>query len=430
MVAYSLFSPAVSAMQAQSRSFQNISDNVSNSQTPGYKAGQIRFQEMVAGTNSGGRFNSLMGAQAHQQVFRNREGVVTSSERALDAALSGHGFFVTSTSLTPRNDTIELTDAGRFTPTLVGEGNDAQVYLTDIKGNFLLGWPFNADSGTFDISTGGGATSLNPIRIDQEGNTFDANATTETALQINLPATAAVGDTFDFDIPIFDGSGDDDGVNDTRQVITSFTKAAGTNVWDMTISGTGGTVTAPAVQPIQVEFDANGRISMVNGVAEAPVDLSIDWTAPAVTTAFTLDLAGSTSYADGANQIDLRTDGNSDGVLSSVQFGEKGNVIGIFSNGIDRPLARVAVADVVEPNRLLASGQTHWRQGPNSGDLNLIDLDNTSRVFFSGSAIELSTTDLGTEFTNMIITQRAYSSAATTLKTVDEMVRTATELKS
>ncbi len=429
MVAYSLFSPAVSAMRAQSQSFQNISDNVANSQTPGYKAGQVRFQEMVAGKNGGSSYNSLMGASAYQQVFREREGVVTSSERALDAALSGEGFFVTSTSLTPRNDSIELTDAGRFNPTLVGQGANSQVYLTDIKGNYLLGWPYNPDTGTFDISTNS-TSSLSPIRIDQEGNAFDAVATSEAALQINLPATAAAGDTFDFDIPIFDGTGDADGVNDTRQVITSFTKAAGTNVWDMTISGTGGTVTSPAVQPVQVEFDANGQISLVGGAAEAPINVSIDWGTPTVTTAFTLDLEGSTSYADGANQLDLRTDGNTDGVLSSVRFGEKGNVIGIFSNGIDRPLARVAVADVVEPNRLLASGQTHWRVGPNSGDLNLIDLDNTSRVFFAGSAIELSNTDLGTEFTNMIITQRAYSSAATTLKTVDEMVRTATELKS
>lgn len=429
MVAYSLFSPAISAMQAQSRSFQNISDNVSNSQTPGYKAGQVRFQEMVAGTNNGSRFKGLLGTQAHQQVFRETEGVVTSSDRALDAALSGEGFFVTSTSLTPSGRTIELTDAGRFSQTLVGEGAGAEVYLTDIKGNFLMGWPFDAENGTFQVDTGG-IGSLSAIRIDQEGNTFEANATTETALQVNLPATATAGDRFDFDIPIFDGTGDDDGTSDVRQVITRFTKAAGTNVWDLTVSGTGGTVTTPAVQPIQVEFDANGQISLVNGVAEAPINLSIDWGAPAVTTAFTLDLAGSTSYADGANQVDLRVDGNTDGVLSSVQFGENGNIIGIFSNGIDRPLGRVAVADVVEPNRLLSSGQTHWRVGPNSGDLNLIDLANTDRVFFAGSAIELSTTDLGTEFTNMIITQRAYSSAATTLKTVDEMVRTATELKS
>ena len=39
MVAYSMFSPAVSAMNAQSLAFQNISDNIANSTTR--KSGQI-----------------------------------------------------------------------------------------------------------------------------------------------------------------------------------------------------------------------------------------------------------------------------------------------------------------------------------------------------------------------------------------------------
>lgn len=428
MVAYSLFSPAVSAMQAQSRAFQNISDNVSNSQTPGYKSGEIRFQEMVAGKNSGNRFNSLLGTQANQQIFREKEGTVVGSDRTLDAALSGEGFFLTSTSQNHSPQTLELTDAGRFDSALVLNGTTEEVYLQDAKGNFLLGWPFDTTTNSFNIDTSSTA-ALSAIRIDQTGNVFDANATTTAQLSVNLPVTATTGETFTFDIPIFDGTGDADGVNDTRQVITTFTKTATSNVWDMTVSGTNGTVTTPAVQPVQVQFDANGALSQVGGTAAAPLPLSIDWTGPAVTNAFTLSLQGSTSFSNAVTQIDLRTDGNTDGVLSSVRFGENGNVMGIFSNGLDRPLARVAVADVVSPDRLLSAGQTHWRLGPNSGDINLVDLDNTDRVFFSGAAIELSTTDLGFEFTNMIVTQRAYSSAATSLKTIDEMVRTATELK-
>lgn len=428
MVAYSLFSPAVSAMQAQSRAFQNISDNVSNSQTPGYKSSEIRFQEMVGGKNAGNSFNSLLGTQAHQQVFREKEGTVVGSDRSLDAALSGEGFFLTSTSLTPSDRTFELTDAGRFDAALVDNAGTEEVYLKDMKGNFLLGWPFDTTTNTFTIDTNS-TSSVSPIRIDQTGNIFEATATTAAELSINLPVTAATGDTFTFDIPIFDGTGDADGVNDTRQVITTFTKTAANNVWDLTISGTNGTVTTPAVQPVQVEFDANGALNLVGGAAAAPMNLSIDWTGPAVNTAFTLSLQGSTSFANEFAQIDLKTDGNTDGVLNSVGFGENGNVVGIFSNGLDRPLARIAVADVVSPDKLLSVGQTHYRLGPNSGGINLVDLNSTDRVFFSGSALELSTTDLGFEFTNMIITQRAYSSAATTLKTIDEMVRTASELK-
>jgi flagellar hook protein FlgE len=428
MVAYSLFSSSVAAMAAQSVAFENIGNNITNLTTPGYKAGQVRFQEIVGGKNSGGTFNNLLGTQPHQQIFRDREGVVINSNRRLDAALSGEGFFVTSTSQTPQDDTLELTDAGRFSETLIMNGTDEEVYLTDIKGNFLLGWPFDPTTNTFQIDTAS-TGSLQPIRVDQTGNVFDAVPTSVAELMINLPASATAGDTFEYNIPILDGTGDADGVNDNRGLTTSFTRNAATNTWDLTLSGAGATVTTPAAQPVQIVFNADGSLATVNG-ATTPLDVTIDWTNPAVTTNFTLDLNGSTQFADQSTLIDLRTDGNTDGVLSEVVFGRDGNVLGQFSNGLNRPLARVAVADVIEPNRLLDAGETHYRLGPESGDLMLIDLENTSRVFFTGQALEESTVDVGIEFTNLIITQRAYSSAATSLRTVDEMVRTATELKS
>lgn len=428
MVAYSLFSSSVAAMAANSVAFENIGNNITNLTTPGYKAGQIRFEEVVGAKNSGGTFNNLLGTRPNQQIFRDAEGVVVASNRRLDAALSGEGFFITSTSQTPSDATIELTDAGRFAETLVLNGADEEVYLTDIKGNFLLGWPFDTATETFQIDTNS-TSSLQPIRVDQTGNVFDAVATSIAELQINLPATAATGESYQYTIPIFDGTGDADGVSDTRELVANFSKNAATNTWDMSFSGTNGTVTAPAVQPVQVVFNANGTLNTVDG-ATTPLALSLDWTGPTATTALNFDLSGSTQFSNTSSINGLRTDGNTDGALAEVVFEDDGNVQGIFSNGLNRPLARIAVGDVIEPNRLLDAGQTHFRLGPNSGELQLIDLNATSRVFFTGQALEESTVDISFEFTNLITTQRAYSSAATSLRTVDEMVRTAAELKS
>lgn len=428
MVAYSMFSPAVTAMRANSIGFQSISDNIANVSTTGYKAGRISFQDMVFSENNGGTFNTLAGTQAVQQVFRETEGVVTGTDRQLDAALSGEGFFITSTDFTPAANTLELTDAGRFGPTLVQNGGTEEVYLTDIKGNYLLGWPYNATTNAFatDLTS---TNSLQPIRIDETGNFFNAVASTTARLTVNLPATAATGDTYSYDLPIYDGSGDADGIDDTQQFIASFVKNAANNTWDMTLSGTNGTVTAPATQPVSVVFDAEGKLQTVNGAANTPLNVSVTWANSTVTTPFTFSLSGSTQYANVAEQIDLQTDGNTDGTLSDVFFANDGVVQGVFSNGLSRPLAKVAVGDVIAPDRLLASGETHWRLGPNSGDINLIDPDGSGRVFFSPQALEASTVNLENEFSNMIVTQRAYSSAATALRTVDEMVRTASELK-
>ena len=428
MVAYSMFAPAVSAMRAQSVGFQSISDNIANVSTTGYKAGRISFQETLSSGNDGNSFNTLTGTQAVQQVFRETEGVVTGTDRQLDAALSGEGFFITSTSFTPSDDSLELTDAGRFNQSLVQNGTEEEVYLTDIKGNFLLGWPFDVTTNEFDIDLTS-TTSLQPIRIDETGNFFGASATTTSSLSVNLPATATDGETYSYDLPIFDGTGDDDNINDTQQFIATFVKTAANNTWDLTLTGTNGTVNTPAVQPVSVVFDNNGFLESVNGVANTPLNISVDWANSGATTAFTFSLDGSTQFANVAEQIDLSTDGNADGVLTDVFFANDGIVEGVFSNGFSRPLAKVAVGDVVAPDRLLAAGETHWRLGPNSGSLNLIDPDGSGRVFFAPQALEASTTNLETEFSNMIITQRAYSSAATALRTVDEMVRTASELK-
>jgi len=276
MVAYSMFSPAVSAMNAQSLAFQNISDNIANSTTTGYKAGQVRFQEMVASKSKGSTFSNFLGTQANQQIFRDKEGVIYGTQRRLDAALSGSGFFITSPSLTPSDDTLELTDAGIFGESVVSNGGAEEVYLTDLKGNYLMGWPYDVATETYSVDTNSTA-GLQPIRIDPEGNVYEAVATTEGGLKVNLPGTAATGETYSFDLPVYDGTGDDDGFSDEQQLIATFVKNAAANTWDMTISGTGGTVATPAVQPVAVTFDASGNLTTVNGVANTPLDISVSW---------------------------------------------------------------------------------------------------------------------------------------------------------
>ncbi|MEQ8443390.1 MAG: flagellar hook-basal body complex protein [Alphaproteobacteria bacterium] len=430
MVAYSMFAPSIAALQSYSQSFDSVSENIANARTPGYKNSRIGFQESVVAASGSKVSSTFLGSEPFRQVLRTNEGVVIGTDNKFDAALTGHGMFVTSPSLTFTEQDLEFTDAGQFRPTLVGEvGVSEEVYLTDIKGNFVLGWPFDPATNTFNIDTNSTA-SLEPIRIDPDANQFDAVATTAARLIVNLPATAETGDTFDFDLPIFDGTGDDDGIADEQQVILSFVKTATNNTWDLTVSGGGGTVNTPAVQPVSVVFDAEGQIQSVGGTAGGDLPLDITWANSGATNTFTVDLDRSTQISNFSDQSDLFTNGNSDGSLSSVFYGDDGNVIGSFSNGLTRPLARFAVADFVEPNRLDLVGATHYRQSVNSGEIQLIDLANTDRVFFVAEALEESTTDIANEFTQLLVTQRAYSTAATNLRTVDEMMRTATELKS
>ena len=53
----------------------------------------------------------------------------------------------------------------------------------------------------------------------------------------------------------------------------------------------------------------------------------------------------------------------------------------------------------------------------------------TGGTAFVSGALERSTVDLADQFSRMIITQRAYSSNATVLRTADEMTQAARDLK-
>ena len=115
--------------------------------------------------------------------------------------------------------------------------------------------------------------------------------------------------------------------------------------------------------------------------------------------------------------------------LKSASFTNDGIVLGEFTNGLVRPVAKVAAATVANTNGLKPTEDTHFLLTPDSGTLTLREPDMTDLVNFVAGGYETSTTELSEEVTLMIQTQRAYSSAATSLKTVDEMTKTATELK-
>lgn len=422
-----LFNSGLTALRAQSTAFDNISNNIANATTPGFKAGSVRFQDLVASKNNGGGIEQLSGVNAHQQVFIGKEGIITGTGRQLDGAIAGSGFFVTNTTA-DQTGAYELTDAGNFSEALVTVGGEERTYLTDIKGNFLLGYNADPTTGEITVDTSGVA-ALEPIDVTRESALLGANATTRMEIVGNIPPDTATGEEFEFDFTILDGTGDADNTGDERVVTLTFAKTATDNTWNMTIDGTGGTVTAPAAQPIPVVFDAQGRISTINGATGGTQAFTVDWTGPTASNSVTLDLTGFTQFA-GPGAIDtVDIDGNVDGRLRDIFFGQKGQIIGSFSNGISRPIAQVALGDVVSPDRMNVVQGTHYTVSQNSGDLTLYDFATTTRATFQPAALEQSTVDFASEFSDLIITQRAYSSAATTVRTVDEMTQTATNLK-
>ncbi|MTI09371.1 flagellar hook-basal body complex protein [Curvivirga aplysinae] len=421
MVSDYSFTSGITAMRAHSRSLAAIADNVANLNTAGFKHTQIHTQSLTNESRYGSVYGNYSGTSG---VVFNRyaaEGTTISTQSPLDGALMGKGFFITSDALTGGQN--YLTAAGQFDIQLEQDGSGAS-YIKDGSGNYLLGWDYNPATSTFN--TGNDLASVGPIRADRFSTTYAAVATSEVSVGANLSADTAVGESQTISFGVLDGSGDADGINDGQNINMVFTKSATPNIWDVTITGDGGTVSNT---PFQVEFDSTGSQMSIVGSTSTSLNVSVNWANSGASNTFSLNLGNFTQFA-GANTLDdINTNGFSEGVLGSTYFGDEGIVYGKFTNGATRPVAKVAIGDVRNAEGLNAVSGTHFETTGQSGEITVYDPEVTTRARFVAGAYEGASTNLNAEFSNMITTQRAYSSAATTIRTADEMMQTVSRLK-
>jgi flagellar hook protein FlgE len=94
----------------------------------------------------------------------------------------------------------------------------------------------------------------------------------------------------------------------------------------------------------------------------------------------------------------------------------------LFDNGVTRPVFMIPVATFTNPNGMDNLTGNVWIATDFSGNPVLREAGDAGAGAISSAALEASTVDLGQEFTRMITTQRAYSSAAKVITTSDEML--------
>jgi len=156
---------AISGLQASSRWLDVISNNVSNSQTVGFKSARVTFSDLVsqglssasaanAGSNLGGVDPNQLGlgvtVQSIQNIFT--QGAIETTGNPTDVAITGNGFFTVKSG----SQTL-YTRAGNFT--LDSDGN-----LVTANGGLVQGWSSTLTR-TNDANT--------PFRITASNNTLD-----------------------------------------------------------------------------------------------------------------------------------------------------------------------------------------------------------------------------------------------------------------
>jgi flagellar hook protein FlgE len=412
MTFINLFAPSTAALYSNATAFQVIGDNIANATTPGYKAADTRFVELLTSTPK--QVTDVYGGvKPSIQNFIDKQGPIERTDRTFDIALSGRGFLVSNTAV-DASGAYQLGRSGQLIATTVYNGGTEESYLTDATGSFILGWQADANG---NIATGTDVSSLVPIRVDPEAVIFDPVATTAGSFDAILPAGAATGTVHTTSMPVVDGAGAE------HSLTLQFTKSATPYTWDLAVSVSDGTVTGGGSATLT--FDVDGTL-----LSPTAQSIGLTFAGAGGSTSVDLDLTAMRGYAGEFIPQDYSQNGIPVGELLSYSIDKNGVLSGNFSNGRTRALYQIAVGTVPSPDLMKPIDGTHFALTDKSGDLSLVDASTTDMVSFVSGALEQSTTELATEFNKMILAQQSYSTATRAYTVADEMARVATELKS
>ena len=172
---------SVGGLQAQSFALQNISGNIANASTVGYKGINTNFEDLVA-QSSTPTSQVAGGVTALSQQTITKGGTVSSSTIATNMAINGDGFFsVQKPTSTVDNQPVfngvtDYTRAGDFQ--VNANGN-----LVNSAGYYLMGV-------SVDPKTGNALGSA-PTILQFQNNFVPAQATSAVQYAANLPTTPA-----------------------------------------------------------------------------------------------------------------------------------------------------------------------------------------------------------------------------------------------
>lgn len=178
MDVFSALQTAVSGLKAQSFSLSNISGNIANSQTTGYKRIDTSFVDMLVDGDA--RSQTAGSVAAFSELTNSVQGNKVSTGVSTNMALDGQGFFVVRKKTTDAGGAESFSNANLFTRR--GDfAPDKDGYLVNGAGAYLVG-------ASLDPVTGQ-TTGTGPIKISNA--IIPAKPTTTITYSANLPKSPA-----------------------------------------------------------------------------------------------------------------------------------------------------------------------------------------------------------------------------------------------
>jgi flagellar hook protein FlgE len=391
------FQVALSGLNAASTDLQVTSNNIANANTIGFKSSRAEFSDVFSG-DAAGIGNGVRLTDVRQEFT---QGNVEITERQLDLAISGNGFFV-------------VNDGGGLLYSRVGSfGLDSTGFVENAEGERLQVYPAQTD-GTFNTGT------LADLQITTE--TSPPEASTNVAMNINLPADAVAPSVAPFDpndpqtyshstsTIVYDSLG----VAHTATYYFSRTGAG----WEVYQSVDGNTI--GAAQPF--DFAADGTIANPpNGVLTYPAWDPGNGSLPIT---LDLDLAATTQFGSNFVVNNITPDGRSAGRLRNIEIDQTGVVFARFSNGQSIALGKVALANFSNVEGLSKVSDTSYQESFSSGVPTRGEATESNFGLIQSGALENSNVDLTEQLVKMITAQRLFQANAQVIATMDTVTQT------
>ena len=444
---FSALTTAVSGLNAQSSSIGNISDNLANAQTTGYKAVGTSFIQLVNASNA--TTNNPGGVRAKPSYQNDVQGSITNSNTGTSLAISGEGYFAVETATTDSNGSTIF--SGQILYTRQGDFTlDKDGYLVNGSGYYLTGYAVDGE-GTVNTSSTG------PIQVSALLD--NPVPTGEVSYNANLPSNASIGYTSATStVLVYDALGNTHAVNYTWE------KTA-TNAWDLvvdipdaddsnnnaynttiaftfndgsggTTAGTIGSITAYAAgtaSPPPSPYSAPGT-QTTGSLANVDVALTFPGAAPQTVALAFGDFGGSlgvTQFSD-TNAIVTVTNFNQDGLprgsFNSLSIDKNGLVAINYSNGTNRVINQVPLVQFYAQDQLQRVTGGAYQATLASGNPRYSAPGATGAGTISSSSLEQSNVDIATEFTTLIQAQQVYSANAKVVTTDNSLLQITTNM--
>lgn len=374
----------LSGLDAFSRGLKQVSNNVTNLNSQGFKASIVSFRDVASAAGSdGSSYATGSGSSGHgvgnaETRTSMAQGELRQTDRNLDLAVNGSGFLTLL-----RGTEVAYTRTGSFE---VDKDGFVVLAGTDYR------------LATLDESGRAVSVSINA----SQANAPKATAAVTFADNLSSSATSySVGN-----LKVIDATGAE---HEWKATFARDTSAQG--AWSVTVTDAAG------------KEIGKQTLTFVNGIVD-PTAAKLDFTDDDSKLTVAFDFTNVTSFSSGEVST-LRasaTDGYKAGTLTTVAVNEKGELELGYSNGQKKQVGAIALADFRDPQALTQKGGGLFTDAGGADRRLLTSEDGRAGTVLS-RRLEASNVDLSKEFSDLILIQRGFQASSQIISVANDMIQ-------